>query len=422
MAEYSVTTHKGSNPFIRAVAVCEEKNSTWKKNMEDVTIFHEGYGGKEGTSFFGVFDGFHGQISAVTASREMPVLVLEQLSKQDPLLSLEKDQVKLLSRFEALFQKDYNRPYPGQAQNIGLGLGPEQLENLTNMEQVNLAFTTAFWKMDRVLGLGKNETSKIRWSGCTALLCLIDKQVLFIEYYQFPNLLLIHISPKSLVDSHFTGNVHAVLYKQGRGFRLTKDHSTSNPKERKRILQSGGAISVNKQHGLVEGLTEATRGLGHYGDRKLKKSVIPVPYSVSLPTDPSFQMLVLASSGLWEVLDEHAVAERALTVIELTQQKLIVKTLCSRDIQNAEETERHQSLVLQQESEVNVKGTMADSLKNLTLDYEHLAADICRELVDTALVSGSRENISVMVILLHGLDVLRENTLKGELTKQTNTM
>ncbi|XP_064803392.1 protein phosphatase 2C-like domain-containing protein 1 [Oncorhynchus masou masou] len=480
MAEYSVTTHKGSNPFIRAVAVCEEKNSTWKKNMEDVTIFHEGYGGKEGTSFFGVFDGFHGQISAVTASREMPVLVLEQLSKQDPLLSLEKDQVKLLSRFEALFQKDYNRPYPGQAQNIGLGLGPEQLENLTNVEQVNLAFTTAFWKMDRVLGLGKNETSKIRWSGCTALLCLIDsglpssdrKEQGTGQESNTPTPSQELQGGRILIAN--CGNVHAVLYKQGRGFRLTKDHSTSNPKERKRILQSGGAISVNKQHGLVEGLTEATRGLGHYGDRKLKKSVIPVPYSVSLPTDPSFQMLVLASSGLWEVLDEHAVAERALTVIEFTQQKLIVKTLClmqtvedssvsdsqsciqsrpgssifdseepssvkdkdnppeldmpeplgvqARDIQNAEETERHQSLVLQQESEVNVKGTMADSLKNLTLDYERLAADICRELVDTALVSGSRENISVIVILLHGLDVLRENTLKGELTKQTNSM
>nr|XP_046157399.1 protein phosphatase 2C-like domain-containing protein 1 [Oncorhynchus gorbuscha] len=480
MAEYSVTTHKGSNPFIRAVAVCEEKNSTWKKNMEDVTIFHEGYGGKEGTSFFGVFDGFHGQISAVTASREMPVLVLEQLSKQDPLLSLEKDQVKLLSRFEALFQKDYNRPYPGQAQNIGLGLGPEQLENLTNIEQVNLAFTTAFWKMDRVLGLGKNETSKIRWSGCTALLCLIDsgqpssdgKEQGTGQESNTPTPSQELQGGRILIAN--CGNVHAVLYKQGRGFRLTKDHSTSNPKERKRILQSGGAISVNKQHGLVEGLTEATRGLGHYGDRKLKKSVIPVPYSVSLPTDPSFQMLVLASSGLWEVLDEHTVAERALAVIELTQQKLIVKTLClmqtvedssvsdsqsciqsrpgssifdseepssvkdednppeldmpeplgvqARDIQNAEATERHQSLILQQESEVNVKGTMADSLKNLTLDYERLAADICRELVDTALVSGSRENISVMVILLHGLDVLRENTIKGELTKQTNTM
>ncbi|KAK6326239.1 hypothetical protein J4Q44_G00018840 [Coregonus suidteri] len=347
----------------------------------------------------------------------MPVLVLEQLSKQDPLLSLEKDQVELLSRFEALFQKDYNRPYPGQAQNIALGLGPEQLENLTKVEQ-------------------ELQGGRILIANC--------------------------------------GNVHVVLYKQGRGLRLTKHHSTSNPKERKRILQSEGAISVNKQHDLVEGLTKATRGLGHYGDRKLKKSVIPVPYSVSLPTDPSFQLLVLASSGVWEVLDEHAVAERALTVIELTQQKLILTTqrlmqtvedssvsdsqscilarpgssifnteepssvkdednpseldmletpgVQASDMQNAEETERYQSSVLQQESEVNVKETMADSLNNLSLDYERLAADICRELVDTALVSGSRENISVMVILLQGLDVLRENTLKGELTKQTNTM
>jgi hypothetical protein len=245
--------------------VCEEKNSTWKKNMEDVTIFHEGYGGKEGTSFFGVFDGFHGQISAVTASREMPVLVLEQLSKQDPLLSLEKDQVKLLSRFEALFQKDYNRPYPGQAQNIGLGLGPEQLENLTNIEQVNLAFTTAFWKMDRVLGLGKDETAKIRWSGCTALLCPNDSglpssdekeqgtgqesniptpsqelqggRIIIADCGQYFTSILIlanmiqnrsyslntiHFQLTSLVDSDFTGKVHAVLYKQGSGFRLTK--------------------------------------------------------------------------------------------------------------------------------------------------------------------------------------------------------
>uniref|UniRef100_A0A674DI54 PPM-type phosphatase domain-containing protein n=1 Tax=Salmo trutta TaxID=8032 RepID=A0A674DI54_SALTR len=394
MAEYSVTKHKGSNPFICAVAVCEEKNSTWKKNMEDVTVFHEGYECKEGTSFFGFFDGFHGQISAVTAAKEMPVLVLEQLSKQNPLLSLEKDQVKLLSRFEALFQEDYNRPYPGQAQNIALGLGPKQLENLTKVEQVNLAFTTAFWMMDRVLGLGKDETSKVRWSGCTALLTLSTNR-------SYP-LNTINFQLTSHIDSHFTGNVHAVLYKQGSGFRLTKEH--------KHILRSGGAISINKQHGLVEVLTKPTRVLGHYGDRKLKKSVIPVPYSVSLPMDPSYQLLVLASSGLWEVLDEHAVAERALTDEDNPPELDMPETLgVARDMQ----IQRKQKDINPQScsrSEVNVKEPMADSLKNVTLDCECLAADICRELVDTALVSGSRENIPVMDILLQGLDVLRKNT------------
>ncbi|XP_031657811.1 protein phosphatase 2C-like domain-containing protein 1 [Oncorhynchus kisutch] len=408
MTEYSITKHKGSNPFIRAVAACEEEKLHMENNMEDVTVFHEGYGGKEGTSFFRVFDGFHGQISAVTAAREMLVLVLEQLSKQDPLLSLAKDQVKLLSRFEALFQEYYNRPYAGQAQNIALGLGTKQLENLTNVEQVNLAFTTAFWKMDWVLGLGKDETSKIRWSGCTALLCLIDSGLPSSDEKEQGTGQESNIPTPSqelqggrilIADS---GKVHAVLYKQGSGFRLTK--------ERKHILWSGGTISINKQHGLVEGLTKATRVLSHYGDRKLK-SVIPVPYSVSLPTDPSYQLLVLASSGLWEVLDDHAVAERA--VIELTQQKLILKTLCL--MQTVEDLSISDSVKTRScsRSEVNVKETMADSLKNLTLNYECLAADICRELVDTVLVSGSKENISVMVILIQGLDVLREYTLKG---------
>uniref|UniRef100_A0A8C8D9J2 PPM-type phosphatase domain-containing protein n=1 Tax=Oncorhynchus tshawytscha TaxID=74940 RepID=A0A8C8D9J2_ONCTS len=398
----------------------KRKNSTWKKNMEDVTVFHEGYGGKEGTSFFRVFDGFHGQISAVTAAREMLVLVLEQLSKQDPLLSLEKDQVKLLSRFEALFQEYYKT------------LRTKQLENLTKVEQVNLAFTTAFWKMDWVLGLGKDETSKIRWSGCTELLCLIDSGLPSSDEKEQGTGQESNIPTPSqelqggrilIADC---GKVHAVLYKQGSGFRLTK--------ERKHILWSGGTISINKQHGLVEGLIKATRVLSHYGDRKLK-SVIPVPYSVSLPTDPSYQLLVLASSGLWEVLDDHAVAERA--VIELTQQKLILKTVFSQDqghllliLKNLPVSRMrttHQSWTCQRlwevardmqmqrkrrdinpqscsRSEVNVKETMADSLKNLTLNYECLAADICRELVDTLLVSGSKENISVMVILIQGLD------------------
>lgn len=172
MAEYRVTTHKGSNPLVHAVAVCEEKNR-WKKDMEDVTVFQECFGGKEGTSFFGIFDGFHGQNSATIACKELPLLILHQLSKQDPTLSLEEDQAEFLSRFEALFQEDCN-PYQGQAPNTALA--SEHMENLTKMEKLNHVFNTAFFKMDRILGLGRSETSRIRWSGCTALVCLIDTE------------------------------------------------------------------------------------------------------------------------------------------------------------------------------------------------------------------------------------------------------
>ena len=170
MPQYRVSTHKGNNPLVHAVAACEEKNATWKRDMEDVTVYKECFGGKEGTSFFGIFDGFHGQNSATTASRELPLLILDQLSKQDSSLSLEKYQADLLSHFDALFQEDC-KPQPGQGPNT---LVASEQENETKVEQLNLVFNTAFSKMDRILGLGRSESSRIRWSGCTALVCLID--------------------------------------------------------------------------------------------------------------------------------------------------------------------------------------------------------------------------------------------------------
>lgn len=217
------------------------------------------------------------------------------------------------------------------------------------------------------------------------------------------------------------------------------------------------SISVNKQHGLVEGITRATRGLGHYGDRKLRKSVIPVPYVVSLPIDSSFQLLVLASSGLWEVLDAHAVAEVAQTVIEVTQKSSMPKARQlikiseesvsiaethgqsrqespipdemqtklntsaakwegeGREIMSTGNTQGEGSFpVLPQESEPNQEENDIHHLRTPPVDYECLAADICKELVDAAVVLGSRENISVIVILLQGMDKPNTTTSRKE--------
>lgn len=109
------------------------------------------------------------------------------------------------------------------------------------------------------------------------------------------------------------GNVHAVLCKNGKSYCLSEDHSTSNVRERKRILRNGGNISTNEPDGLVEGHLKTTRGLGHHGDPVLKKSVIPVPHSISVPIDNTCQFLVLASNGLWEVLDYNQVCAVTLT-------------------------------------------------------------------------------------------------------------
>ncbi|XP_071393523.1 protein phosphatase 2C-like domain-containing protein 1 [Centroberyx affinis] len=417
MAEYNISTYKSRNTLIHALAICELKNSKWKKDMEDVTVFIDGYGGKEGASFFGVFDGFHGRSSALIASRELPVLVLEQLSKQDPSFSLEKTQGDLLTRFEGLFHRE----------SMDANTNTSELQQ-DDSAQVGQAFSAAFHRMDRILALGRNETSRVRWSGCTALLCLIDDG----EDQGVA-------SPSGVIES---------------ASRLTKDHSTSNFKERKRIIQNGGSISLNRRRGLVEGITEATRGLGHFGDHKLKQSVIPAPYTLSLPYDPSFQLLVLASSGVWEVLDEREVKEIANTAIDRTKRSFMLGDLrlgqtCAQaspefrgdssnvDSQDVsvkdqggkqlsvetlgEEEEcgnirgtREQELTtaLKQESGVNVEENLAPTQGNPPLDYEHLAAEICREIVDAAVASESKENISVLVILLKGLEDISDDAVQ----------
>lgn len=110
-----------------------------------------------------------------------------------------------------------------------------------------------------------------------------------------------------------SGNAHAVLCRNGKGHCLSKEHSTSNISERNRVLQNGGNISTNEPDGLVEGYLRTTRGLGHHGDPVLKRSVIPVPHTVSVPIDDTCQFLILASNGLWEVLDYSEVLALTLT-------------------------------------------------------------------------------------------------------------
>nr|XP_015212921.1 PREDICTED: protein phosphatase 2C-like domain-containing protein 1 isoform X1 [Lepisosteus oculatus] len=415
-----VTTFKVNHPVIKAVASCEDKNAVWKQEMEDMSIFIERYGSDKGAYFIiGLCDGFHGRYAADITSKELPVIVLEQLSKCLSTYSLTGEDINLLESFETIFQEDCK----SNADQIP-PFSYLQVEDLSHDERVHMAFAKAFRKMDRILGLGRNETSKIRWSGCTALICLIEGPMQdrknaelhqaggcknrnpFTSQDQKNTMGKIHIAN--------CGNTHAVLCKNGKGHRLTKDHSTSNPKERRRVLKAGGKISVNKQHGLVEGLMSATRGLGHHGDLQLKKSVIPVPYSVSLPIDDTFQAMILATSGIWDVLDEDDVAAIAMGFSSLAE------TPCNPN-QDRERTPNQAQLenktdesgtlgketqdCFQTEKPSNCVRTKTEKHFKTKTDYENLAVSISKKIVETAVNSGAKENLSVITVLLPGLDV-----------------
>ncbi|XP_030062010.1 protein phosphatase 2C-like domain-containing protein 1 [Microcaecilia unicolor] len=431
---------KLSNQVIKALAICEDKNAAWRTSMEDAFIAVDSYGKKPNSCFFGLFDGFHGALAGSLASAELPTLILEQFSKIDSSYLLTKEDVQRVVHLEPVFKSNYWEPEP-------ICSSEEHKEEITKeseLEQVKTTHANAFRRMDRLLKMGKNEVSKVRWSGCTAVTCIIDNNSHRDEKgaTERQDTELTESAETKTQDSrgimHVAnlGNIHAVLCKDGKSCCLTKEHSTSNKKERNRIRQAGGSISTNERWGLVEGITKVTRALGCHGDPKLKNSVIPIPSTISVPIEQSWQFLILASSGLWNVLNKNEVVS---IVIELFSSFVgYYKNSQRRDIHGFNYNipvdapdlgPMPQSTMTEEQAEAGVQFIENDStqasLKNSPSDedgkhlpitgsqqveketmYDSAAAFISKQLVRSALLAGSQENITVLVALLHGCDAI----------------
>lgn len=221
-------------------------------------------------------------------------------------------------------------------------------------------------------------------------------------------------------------------------------------------------ISSNEPYGLLEGQIKTTRGLGFHGNLKLKKSIIPAPQTISVPIDDLCQFLILATNGLWEVLDTKEVTALAMTIFQVYKEAYYSNTqnqsLPSKEpfpiyepSNSVSESNIHILFQYKPESTecvstINSKENLFDStcsnLKNeqrflpemsnhdlysekvingpTSVDEvsknssekeprtesfcEGAAKYISHELVSAALVAGSRDNITVMVILLKGIE------------------
>uniref|UniRef100_A0A8C3TEM7 Protein phosphatase 2C like domain containing 1 n=1 Tax=Chelydra serpentina TaxID=8475 RepID=A0A8C3TEM7_CHESE len=432
---------KVSNSPIKALAICQDKNSTWRVDMEDTFIVLDNYGNRSDVCFLGLFDGYHGVFAAETVSAELPLLFLDQLSQTDSSYKVSGKEKQILDSFVTVIKGNYR-----DQEKVFSGKTDSDKTTKTNTyEWIHKAYAKSFWRMDRLLRLGRNEVSKVRWSSCTAVTCLVERISNEKEksIKEQEETILLENSNNSAKPSESStgilhianiGNIHAVLCKNGKSYCLTKEHSTSNSKERDRILQNGGNISTNEPKGLVEGLIRATRGLGHHGDPKLKKSVIPVPYTISVPIDDSCQFLILASNGLWEVLDKNEVVILTLrmftsyleTYYSIVPYEDYLYSQNENRMQpgsNKESSEEVQQLddhVKQPDTKAcpsNNHGTCSQHTEiiqsasdtqegeiNLATFYDSAANYISKQLVKTALVAGSRENITILVALLNGCD------------------
>ncbi|XP_072803999.1 protein phosphatase 2C-like domain-containing protein 1 isoform X3 [Vicugna pacos] len=368
----STYSQKICHLLIKGAAICEDRNSTWRVDMNDKFTIVNNFGNKPNVCFFGLFDGHHGASAADLTSVEFPVLLLHQLSTLDPSYQMTSDEQSTIDSFHTVFRADYT------AVEDLFSRKRKTRELKGEYEKIHTAFAKAFWRMDRLLRLGRKEASRVRWSGCSAVTCLLE------------------------------GNV-------------------KNPYAERSWRRMGGRDGLADRFPFQE-MPQVISGVLHIANT--------------------------ATNGLWEVLDIKEATALTMTAFHVytetrstTGNKLSTSTgplLSPINERNASKSETNIHIVFQSKSEfeecvsaTNSKErsdskdsehftcnpgpcskketdepTSMDSVPKDASDkekksylksfYEGAAEYISHELVNAALAAGSRDNITVMVILLSG--------------------
>lgn len=199
---------------------------------------------------------------------------------------------------------------------------------------VTAALQESFRKIDAQLAMiGAWKT------GCTATVALVHRR---------GTELTLHVAN--------VGDSRAVVLGGSGPTRLTKDHKASDPDEAARIIQDGGMV----RHGRVGGSLVVSRSLGDHALKECGVTCAPDVHSLESDTSSGSRALVIASDGLWDVVED---ADAEKMVADCIERAL-----------------------------------------NQNTDQQAVAACLqeaaASELVEEAKARGSRDNILVMVVFL----------------------
>ncbi|KAI3517717.1 hypothetical protein L1887_16934 [Cichorium endivia] len=128
-----------------------------------------------------------------------------------------------------------------------------------------------------------------------------------------------------LVGNHLyvanVGDSRTVISKSGKAIPLSEDHKPNRSDERKRIENAGGVVMWAGTW-RVGGVLAMSRA---FGNRMLKQFVVAEPEIQEQELDEEFELLVLASDGLWDVVPNEDAVTLALSEQEpeLAARKLI---------------------------------------------------------------------------------------------------
>ncbi|KAM7399304.1 hypothetical protein PAMP_018585 [Pampus punctatissimus] len=160
------------------------------------------------------------------------------------------------------------------------------------------------------------------------------------------------------------GDSRTLLCRNGRVVFYTEDHKPFNPREKERIQNAGGSVTLQR----VNGSLAVSRALGDFDFKEVdwrpqtEQLVSPEPEVYELERTPEDEFLILACDGVWDAIGNEE----------------LCAFVCSR---------------LQ----------VCDDLR-----------EICTQVIDLCLYKGSLDNISIIIICFPGAPQVSKEALQQE--------
>ena len=229
------------------------------------------------------------------------------------------------------------------------------------------ALVAAFEKVDDEI----NRVSHWSYQGSTAVAVMIHEETVN-ENGEIQ---------RTLISAN-VGDSRAILCtRDGTVAQLTRDHKPNDTIERNRIEASGGSVDwcgMNDADGhpiegtgvyRINGNLAVARAIGDRAEKPCVSSEVEIStYDIS--GDRTGDIILLASDGLWDVMENEDVAD-------FVRQKL-------------------QEVVVKEPDTINEGESVALEAKQLRVQWKRIAELV----VDEALQRGSTDNVSVVIIMI----------------------
>jgi len=265
------STYEKNVSCVKEFSYKEDPNPRFRAGMEDMARTIDKFNGNPNMGLFAIFDGHGGGEIAKYLKNRLPDVVARNLS---PINNTD----------------EYNY----------------DIEN---------TLINTFHKIDEEIKM----TSESEYMGSTAVVVLISKE----RDHAAP------LNAKRVIYCANVGDSRCVLVSNNGVKRLSYDHKASDPSEIDRVNKSGGIIF----NGRVFGQLIITRA---FGDNSLKRyGVTATPYISKNFINENDKYLVLASDGVWDVIEDEELFKLSKSVSNSDEfAKLILKTSLLRGTQD----------------------------------------------------------------------------------------